>query len=193
MIMKVSKLIDGDLYRIINKTPSSKMERFAYLCKYFISDRGFRAIFLYRMCRFHYYNGNKVLYAFFRFFNFILNPIEISVTTEIGMGLYIMHPQCIVIGGGKLGNNIDIAQGVTIGLKDKENEYPSIGDNVHLGAGCMILGDINIGDNSRVGANAVVITDIPKNSIAVGVPAKIKKMGKSVYKPANISEYSTKY
>jgi len=104
-----------------------------------------------------------------------------------------MHPQCIVIGGGKLGNNIDIAQGVTIGLKDKENEYPTIGDNVHLGAGCTILGDINIGDNSRVGANAVVITDVPKNSIAVGLPAKIIKKGEYVYKPANLSRLVQTY
>lgn len=185
--MKVAKQIDGDLYRIINRKPNSKLERLSYLCKYFISDRGFRAIFLYRLCRYYYINDNKSLYKFFRFFNFLLNPIEISVSTEIGIGLYIMHPQCIVIGGGKLGNNIDIAQGVTIGLKDKENEYPTIGDNVHLGAGCMILGDVNIGDNSRVGANAVVITDIPKNSIAVGVPAKIKKKGEYVYEPGNIS------
>lgn len=185
--MKVAKQIDGDLYRIINRKPNSKLERLSYLCKYFISDRGFRAIFLYRFCRYYYINDNKSLYKFFRFFNFLLNPIEISVSTEIGIGLYIMHPQCIVIGGGKLGNNIDIAQGVTIGLKDKENEYPTIGDNVHLGAGCMILGDVNIGDNSRVGANAVVITDIPKNSIAVGVPAKIKKKGEYVYLPGNIS------
>lgn len=185
MIMKVSKLFDGDLNRIINRMPSSKIERLSYLCKYFVSDRGFRAILLYRLCRYYYINENKSLY---RFFNFFLNPIEKSVTTEIGIGLYIMHPQCIVIGGGKLGNNIDIAQGVTIGLKDKENEYPTIGDNVHFGAGCKILGDINIGNNSRVGANAVVITDIPKNSIAVGVPAKIKKKGEYVYKPANISK-----
>jgi len=65
--MKVSKLIDGDLNRIINKTPSSKIERLFYLSKYFLSHRGFRAIYLHRMSRYYYFNESKVLYGFLGF------------------------------------------------------------------------------------------------------------------------------
>lgn len=69
-----------------------------------------------------------------------------------------------------------IFQGVTIGLKKNLGEYPTIGDNVQIGAGAKILGKITIGDNVRIGANAVVLTDVPSNCIAVGIPAKIKKI-----------------
>ncbi|MDC7221520.1 MAG: hypothetical protein PQJ59_16420, partial [Spirochaetales bacterium] len=64
----------------------------------------------------------------------------------------------------------------TIGLKNVNNpKAPIIGNNVDIGAGAKILGDISIGDNVHIGANAVVITDVPSNSLAVGIPAKIIK------------------
>lgn len=71
-----------------------------------------------------------------------------------------------------LGSNIRIHQNVTIGGR-KGGKLPIIGDNVMLGAGCVIIGDVRLGNNVKIGANAVVITDLPDNIIAVGVPAKI--------------------
>jgi serine O-acetyltransferase len=72
-----------------------------------------------------------------------------------------------------IGNNVRIDQHVTIGIRWDEDAAPVIGNNVRIGAGAKILGDIRIGDNARIGANAVVLTDVPEGATAVGVPARI--------------------
>lgn len=72
----------------------------------------------------------------------------------------------------KIGKNCTILQQVTI-AQDKNNKAATIGDNVVIGAGAKIVGDVKIGDNVIIGANAVVVKDIPSNSTAVGVPARI--------------------
>lgn len=72
----------------------------------------------------------------------------------------------------KIGKNCTIHQQVTI-AQDENNKSATIGDNVFIGAGAKIIGNVTIGDNVRIGANAVVIKDIPPNCTAVGVPARI--------------------
>lgn len=72
-----------------------------------------------------------------------------------------------------MGKNCVIRQGVTIGTKNEDHDVPIIGNNVEFGAGCKVLGKIKIGNNVIIGANAVVLCDVPDNSIAVGIPAKI--------------------
>lgn len=116
----------------------------------------------------------------------MINGIEISNRAKIGSGLLIPHPQGIVIGGGVvIGKNATIQQGTTIGANiDKiinGKRYPNIGDNVLIGAGAKVLGPISIGDNSIIGANAVVTKDIPKNSIAVGIPARVIRVVEKPY------------
>lgn len=141
----------------------------------FFVYKGFRAVFLYRILRYSYVNNKKYLYYMTKMFDLLLNPIEISRRADIGPGFYIPHPQCIVIGGGKIGRNVSVFHGVTIGLKKELHEYPTIGDNVQIGAGSKILGKLAVGNNSRVAANAVVLNDVPDNSIAAGIPAKVIK------------------
>ena len=74
-------------------------------------------------------------------------------------------------------SNFSCRQCTTIGIKSDEiaGSYPTIGNNVTLGANVVIIGDINIGDNVIIGAGSVVVKDIPSNSIAVGNPAKVIK------------------
>jgi len=76
-----------------------------------------------------------------------------------------------------LGDNITLYQGVTLGGtgKEKGKRHPTLGNNVVVGTGGKILGNITIGDNSYIGANAVVIKDVPPNSTVVGVPGRITK------------------
>jgi serine O-acetyltransferase len=83
----------------------------------------------------------------------------------------------VIHGRAVIGNDCHIDQNVTIGGTSKKYEVPVLGDNVYVGAGAKILGPITIGDNVVIGANAVVVNDIPSNSLAVGVPAKIIKSG----------------
>ena len=91
-----------------------------------------------------------------------------------GHGIVIGHNGCgIVINEkAKIGNDVTIFQNVTIGGR-KESSAPVIGDNVMIGAGAVIIGDVTIGNDAKIGANAVVLQDVPDHATAVGVPAVI--------------------
>lgn len=110
--------------------------------------------------------------------------IEIHPGVKIGNGLFIDHGMGIVIGEtAVIGDNVILYQGVTLGGtgKEKGKRHPTVGNNVVVGAGAKVLGNITIGDNSYIGANAVVIKDVPPNSTAVGVPARLTKQeGKKI-------------
>lgn len=104
--------------------------------------------------------------------------IEIHPGAEIGRELFIDHGMGVVIGEtAVIGDNVTLYQGVTLGGTGKERgkRHPTIGNNVVIGAGAKVLGNITIGDNSYIGANAVVIRDVPLNSTVVGVPGRITK------------------
>lgn len=104
--------------------------------------------------------------------------IEIHPGAEIGEEFFIDHGMGVVIGETTIiGNNVLLYQGVTLGGTGKERgkRHPTIGNNVVIGAGAKVLGNIVVGDNSYIGSNAVVIKDVPPNSTVVGVPGRITK------------------
>ena len=104
--------------------------------------------------------------------------IEIHPGATIGKGLMIDHGMGVVIGEtAEIGDDCTIYQGVTLGGtgKDTGKRHPTLGNNVMIGAGAKVLGPMTIGDNSKVAANAVVLVEIPENSTAVGIPAKVVK------------------
>ncbi len=116
--------------------------------------------------------------------------IEIHPAAQIGKGLFIDHGCAVVIGETTIiGDNCTIYQGVTLGGTGKHEgkRHPTIGNNVMIGAGAKVLGPINIGDNSKVAAGAVVLKDIPENSTAVGVPARVVR-GKNVEKEQTLDQ-----
>lgn len=116
--------------------------------------------------------------------------ISIAPTARIGEGFLIGHPEGVNINTKcEIGKNFTIQQDVTIGdnigkIRDGR-VAPLIGDNVFVGSGARILGPVVVGDNCMIGANAVVVKDIPKDSVAVGVPAKVVK---KVDEPYNLVE-----
>ena len=102
--------------------------------------------------------------------------VEIHPAVKIGKRFFIDHGTGVVIGEtAVIGDDVTIYQGVTLGGtgKDTGKRHPTIGNNVMIGAGAKVLGPLVIGDNSRIAAGAVVLSDIPSNSTAVGVPAKV--------------------
>jgi serine O-acetyltransferase len=117
------------------------------------------------------------IYKFFFKMVQIVTGIELPCEVEVGNHFVIDHFGGIVISGyAKFGDNCRIRNGVVVGLKNIDDPCaPSIGNNVDIGSGAKLLGNIKIGNNVVIGANAVVLTDVPDNSIAVGVPAVIKK------------------
>jgi serine O-acetyltransferase len=113
-----------------------------------------------------------------------LTAIEIHPGAQIGRSLFIDHGAGVVIGETAIiGDNVLLYQGVTLGGTglEKGKRHPTIGNNVVIGAGAKVLGNITVGDNSYIGANAVVIKDVPANSTVVGVPGRITKQdGKKI-------------
>jgi serine O-acetyltransferase len=105
----------------------------------------------------------------------IVTGVELPCETVIGRRLRIEHPGDIIISGdASLGDDVILRNGVTIGLRRTgKRGSPVIGNRVDIGAGAKILGEITVGDDVSIGANAVVLCDVPSNSIAVGVPAKV--------------------
>lgn len=101
---------------------------------------------------------------------------EISSKMNIGGGNTLLHNGlgCVIHPKSTIGNNCRIHQNVTVG-GNKGYGLPIIGDNVMIGAGAVIMGEIHIGNNVKIGANAVVMQDVPDNCVAVGVPARIIK------------------
>ena len=105
-----------------------------------------------------------------------LTGIEIHPGATIGEGLFIDHGMGVVIGETtEIGNNCTLYQGVTLGGtgKDQGKRHPTLGDNVLVGAGARVLGPINVGANSKIASGAVVLRDVPENSTAVGIPARV--------------------
>ena len=102
--------------------------------------------------------------------------IEIHPGAKIGKGLFIDHGMGVVIGEtAEIGDNVTIYHGVTLGGtgKEKGKRHPTVGNNVLIGCGAKVLGNIRIGANSNIGANSVVLKDIPGGATAVGIPAKV--------------------
>ncbi len=145
---------------------------------------GFHALVYYRIAHFCY-GMRLVLAARFisqvaRFFT----GIEIHPGARIGQRLFIDHGMGVVVGEtAVIGDDVLLYQGATLGGTglEKGKRHPTIGNNVVIGAGAKVLGNINVGDNSYIGANAVVIRDVPANSTVVGVPGRITKQdGKKI-------------
>lgn len=108
--------------------------------------------------------------------------IQIPGITKIGKGFYIGHFGTIVVNSNAIiGDNVNISQGVTIGQANRgRNEgTPIIGNEVYIGPGAKIVGNVKIGNNVAIGANAVVTKDVPTGAVVVGIPAKIISMNGS--------------
>jgi serine O-acetyltransferase len=144
--------------------------------------QGFWVMCVYRFGRWRYSISNpfirkplsltyKLLFKFVQ----VITGIELPCEVVVGRNFIIDHFGSIVVSGyAKFGDNCRIRTGVVIGLKDVNFPVaPNFGNNVDIGAGAKVLGDIRIGNNVRIGANSVVLCDVPDDSIAVGVPARI--------------------
>lgn len=103
--------------------------------------------------------------------------IHLGLKCRIGRNLKLPHPQGIIIGeGSNIGDNCTIYHNVTLGAKHGGNDshltYPTIGNNVTIYTGAVILGNVSISDNSIIGANSLVVSDVEPNTMYAGSPAK---------------------
>ncbi len=105
-----------------------------------------------------------------------LTGIEIHPGAKIGDGFFIDHGMGVVIGEtSEIGDNATLYQGVTLGgtSHQRTKRHPTLGNNVVVGVGAQLIGDITIGDNSKIGAGSVVVISVPANATVVGVPGRV--------------------
>jgi serine O-acetyltransferase len=112
---------------------------------------------------------NRIL----RLCQMMFGGVELGNDIELGDGVYFIHSLGTVVGGtARVGDRVRFYGNNTVGTA-RDNGYPIIGNDVEIGAGGRILGPVRIGDRAVIGANAVVLTDLPADSVAVGVPARV--------------------
>jgi serine O-acetyltransferase len=103
-----------------------------------------------------------------------LSGIRLSIYSEIGAGL-VVHNFGGVIIRGRLGRNCTIVQGAQLISRSdgKDSGWPTLGDNVYVGSGAKVLGNVHVGNNVRIGANAVVMADVPDDSLVLPPESKV--------------------
>lgn len=143
---------------------------------------GVQALLLYRLYRWLYLRGMRLLPEFLARINFFLTGAEIDPGAEIGPGCHIWHTAGVTIGRGvKIGRNVWILHNVTLGGKGGspfnpgEEGYPRIGDGAILYTGVTVLGNVEIGEGAVIGAHSLVLDSIPAGCLACGSPAKVVK------------------
>lgn len=147
---------------------------------------GLHAIWGYRLAHWLWLHRIKLIARWLSHVDRFLTGIEIHPGAVIGEKLFIDHGMGVVIGETAIiGNNVTLYHGVTLGgvSLDKGKRHPTIEDDVVIGAGGKVLGNITIGRGSRVGANAVVVHSVPPNSVVVGVPGQVMVRSKPQHQP----------
>lgn len=140
---------------------------------------GVKAVRSYRRAHWFYEHDMKFIARLISQMSRRRTGIEIHPGAKIGKRLVIDHGMGIVIGEtAEIGDDCLIYHGVTLGGtgKDSGKRHPTIGNNVLIGTGAKVLGPFKVGDNSRIAANSVVLGEIPPDSTAVGVPARVVKI-----------------
>lgn len=178
------RFIRSDLFRYSgNSLPRSFLKYYIFspgfhysywmrMCKYFASSKGLR-YFVFPICWLYLYSI-QIKFGF-----------QISYKTSIGAGLLIGHFGGIVISPyAIIGDNCNLSHQVTIGVVRRGDHIgaPTIGNNVYIGPGAKIIGNIKVGNYAAIGANCVVTKDVPDYGVVVGVPGKlISSNGSSSY------------
>ncbi len=170
--MKIIKYIKEEMEIIKTRDPAikSNLEVFLY--------PSFKVIIRYRIAHYFYKKKHYLIARYISEKAKRKTGIEIHPGAEIGKGLFIDHGTGVVIGEtAKIGDNVTIYQGVTLGGtgKEKGKRHPTIEDNVMISTGAKVLGSFTVGENSKIGAGSVVLKEVPKNSTVVGVPGKVVK------------------
>ena len=150
----------------------------------FLLYPGVAAVIYHRLAHWLYQRNLRFFARFVSQWSRFFTGIEIHPGAKIGRRLVIDHGSGIVIGEtAEIGDDVLLYQGCTLGGTGKERgkRHPTVGDRVMVGSGAKVLGPITVGRFSRIAAGAVVLSDVPEDSTAVGVPAKIvRRAGEKV-------------
>lgn len=194
---KIKITLDGKIEKCVCREIKAIIEDIDSICERDPAARGraevlllysgVHAVILHRAAHAMQKKGWKLPARAVSQFGKFLTGIEIHPAATVGKALLIDHGSGVVIGEtAVIGDYCTLYQGVTLGGTGKETgkRHPTLGDNVMIGAGAKVLGNINVGSGSKIAAGAVVLADVPEDATAVGVPAKIvRRNGEKV--PSN--------
>jgi len=167
----LAALIREDVGAVLERDPAAKSRLEVFLCY-----SGLHAVWFYRVNHWLWNHGFFLLARWLSQVARLLTAIEIHPGAKIARRLFIDHGLGVVIGEtAVVGNDVTMYQGVTLGGTGKEHgkRHPTIEDDVVIGSGAKVLGNITVGRNCRIGAGSVVLRNVPENSTVVGVPAHI--------------------
>ena len=165
------KTLKKDITVIFERDPAAKSVFEVIFCY-----QGLHAIWLHRIAHYLFKKGwiffPRLISNFARF----ITGIEIHPGATISEGLFIDHGAGTVIGETvEIGKNVTLYQGVTLGGtgKEKGKRHPTIGDNVVVASGAIVLGSFTVGHNAKIGAGSVVLKEVPPYATVVGIPGKV--------------------
>lgn len=157
---------------VVDKDPATES-----LWDALLTSPSVKALTYYRVAHRLYEKNKKVIAKLIAYRARKITGIEIHPGATIGDNLFIDHGMGVVIGQtAEIGNNVTLYHQVTLGGisgERGEKRHPTVEDDVMIGAGAKVLGNITIGRGAKIGANAVVVHDIPPYATAVGIPAKV--------------------
>jgi len=167
----IAEAARADLMAVVERDPAC--HRLLQPILYF---KGFQAMQAYRVAHWLWNEGRKDLAYFLQMRASEIYGIDVHPAARIGKGIMIDHAHSIVIGEtAVVGDNVSMLHAVTLGGtgKEEEDRHPKIGDEVLIGAGAKVLGNITVGCCSRIAAGSVVLEDVPPATTVAGVPAKV--------------------
>jgi serine O-acetyltransferase len=163
--------IREQIQTIFREDPAAKSVLEIVLCY-----PGFHAILLHRLAHWLHNAGVPLVPRVISQFSRLITGIEIHPGAQIGRRFFIDHGMGVVIGEtAVLGDDVLLYQGVTLGGTGKERgkRHPTLGNQVVVGTGAKVLGNITIGDQVKIGAGSVVVHAVPPHSTVVGIPGRV--------------------
>ena len=181
--IRIFRKLKEDIDAVMERDPAARSR-----LEVFFLYSGFKAVRAHRQANWFYRHNMKFMARLISQRARKKTGIEIHPAAKIGRGLFIDHGMGVVIGETtEIGDNCTLYQNVTMGGtgKDTGKRHPTLGNNVLVGAGAKVLGPFTVGDNARVAAGAVVLDAVPPDATAVGVPARVVKIGNTKVGPAS--------
>jgi serine O-acetyltransferase len=168
---EIGRCFRSDLAAVYDRDPAC--HRYIEPLLYF---KGFHALVTHRFAHALWADGRQDFALYLQSQSSRIFGVDIHPAARIGRGLMFDHATGIVVGEtAVIGDHCSLLHGVTLGGSGKESgdRHPKIGDNVMIGAGAKVLGNISVGNCCRVAAGSVVLQDVPPQSTVAGVPARI--------------------
>jgi len=169
--MSLVASVNRDIRAALERDPAATSKRVV-----FFTYPGFHARQYHRVAHTLYRKRFQLLARLVSNVSRFLTGIEIHPGAKIGEGLFIDHGMGVVIGEtSEIGDNVTLHQGVTLGgtSMKRVKRHPTLKDNVMVGVGAQVIGDITIGENSKVGSGSVVLSSVPPHATVVGVPGRV--------------------